>query len=648
MAQLRAKQIKLVAADDLLIGGANGNGTVLSKGTAGQVLKVLAGGALGYEKAAAADTTVSAIDGLTATDVQSALAELADLAGTGTQGVQDELDAVETAVGLNADGTFTAITGSTHTAVNEAASVKAAIVAVDAALAAAETAYAAADTALDGRLDTVETDLATAKTDIDTLESDLAAEVTRATGVEEGLQDELDALEATVGSATDGTPSFYANGNFIVQGAAEIPEDASDPENVIPAVPAVTPDNHRVAIGKLDAALKAEETARTTAVSALGSELDATQAGAGLAVTGAYEAETLYNSETAPSGVHYISGATTLKSADKLLDAAIKTVADQVAAIAGDSSLADEVNAIETAVGLNSDGTIAAFTGDYVVGKTTFKAAVEALDVQTKTNTDDIADLVTQIQGITNLDALVFKGVVDGTITAEDLATMEATAEEGDVYRIATAGAAVFADQAFDVNIGDFVAYIGTGLWVKFDNTDPAIEAAAGETALVVSGNSYAGFELSITKNDVTSANDAITLTGGTAAVFGDGLELTFNAGNVNFSDLAETGTPAADGFLRWNTAGTGIEYVSAASLKTLLGVTIHAEEESAGAATANAEVTLANAPVAGSVSVFINGVKLKKTGFSVTGSVVALVDSVNGYAADESDTISVSYSYAA
>ncbi|MNV56084.1 hypothetical protein D3C71_1483520 [compost metagenome] len=48
-------------------------------------------------------------------------------------------------------------------------------------------------------------------------------------------------------------------------------------------------------------------------------------------------------------------------------------------------------------------------------------------------------------------------------------------------------------------------------------------------------------------------------------------------------------------------------------------------------------------APV-GDVSVYFNGIKLLKTGFSVTGTTVALVDSVNGYAAEEGDVISVTY----
>ena len=56
MAQLRAKQIKLANANDLLIGGTGGNGTVLAAGADKTVLKVVAGG-LQYAMQVAEDVT---------------------------------------------------------------------------------------------------------------------------------------------------------------------------------------------------------------------------------------------------------------------------------------------------------------------------------------------------------------------------------------------------------------------------------------------------------------------------------------------------------------------------------------------------------------------------------------------------------------
>jgi hypothetical protein len=90
-------------------------------------------------------------------------------------------------------------------------------------------------------------------------------------------------------------------------------------------------DSLVTAVGKLDAQAKtnadniaAEVTARTNADSALQSELNTTQSGAGLNADGTF---------TAVGGANYISTATSLKNADQLLDAQLKSVADDVAAL---------------------------------------------------------------------------------------------------------------------------------------------------------------------------------------------------------------------------------------------------------------------------------------------------------------------------
>lgn len=69
-------------------------------------------------------------------------------------------------------------------------------------------------------------------------------------------------------------------------------------------------------------------------------ELGATNAGAGLETNGSYKA---------PEGSNYLSGATTLKGADTLLDAAIKVVSDKV-----DGIIAEEVN-VEAGAGISVD-----------------------------------------------------------------------------------------------------------------------------------------------------------------------------------------------------------------------------------------------------------------------------------------------------
>jgi len=77
--------------------------------------------------------------------------------------------------------------------------------------------------------------------------------------------------------------------------------------------------------GKLDARVSALEnnTTNATNISGLQSELDTTQQGAGLDLDGSYVADAARN---------YITGATSLKSADALLDSAVKAEADRATA----------------------------------------------------------------------------------------------------------------------------------------------------------------------------------------------------------------------------------------------------------------------------------------------------------------------------
>lgn len=86
----------------------------------------------------------------------------------------------------------------------------------------------------------------------------------------------------------------------------------------------------------------------------------------------------------ANSNTNYISGAISLNDADVKLDAAIKAL---------EGAAQTEIDAIETAVGLGTDGTHQTSTGNYTSAATTIEGEIVALDSQVKTNTDDIAAL---------------------------------------------------------------------------------------------------------------------------------------------------------------------------------------------------------------------------------------------------------------
>lgn len=102
-------------------------------------------------------------------------------------------------------------------------------------------------------------------------------------------------------------------------------------------------------------------------------EIDQIESSAGLGTDGTY---------SAPVGSNYLSGATTLKSADVLLDTQIKANADAISSAQSDlTALQAEVNAAELGAGLNTDGTYTAPSGTtYLGAATSLKNADVILD----------------------------------------------------------------------------------------------------------------------------------------------------------------------------------------------------------------------------------------------------------------------------
>ena len=671
MAQLRAKQIKLSQAGDLLVGGTGGNGTVLSLGNANQILKIVSGN-LTYVDNTASDIAFSAGGGIVSTTVQAAISEVASTAASNltsaiatevtnrdsaistavtaaTTTLQGEITTIETNVGLNGSGAFAPISGSTHTGVSSATSLIGAVTAIDTALTTEEAARAAAVTTLEGELTTTQAGAglnnggtytaptgtnylgsATSLKGADVLlDTAVKAEVTRATGVETGLQTELDTTQAGAGLGTDGTYTAPTGTNYLGSTTSLANADITLDTAIKAEV-----DRATAAEGVLTSAISSEASTRASADTALQTELDATQAGAGLGVSGTYSHETASN---------YINGATSLKNADFLLDAAIFTLSGEVASLGGTTvtALQTEVDAIESAIGLDASGNLVAFqTGGYVAGKTTYLAAVNALDTQAVTAAGEITTLQGQVSALSGLGALHFQGDLAGTATAGDLATAGAGGSApatGDVFRIITAGATDFAGTGIEVNVGDFVVKTATG-YVKFDNTDPTV--TAGDSTITVTGDAHAGYAIKVNTANIVSGDSAITVTGGVgAALVGTTIDLV--PGNINFETLGHVGTPVTGNYLQWN--GTSLAYKSAGDL----GITVRAEEDFDGTNTANFSFNTAHTP-SGPVAVFINGVKVANAGFTLSGTDVTLVDSVIGYSVEVGDTVSVSYSYLA
>lgn len=524
MAQLRAKQIKLSAVGDLLVGGANGNGVVLPAGGDKTVLKVVAGG-LQYAQQVAEDVAFSGA-GFTSTDVKGAVVEATTKAAT---------------------------------ALTEA--VAAEVLARDAAVKVADDRAKAAE---------------------GVLTTDLAAEVTRATGAEGVL------TTAVAGEVTRATAAEAALQSAI-DAIGDAGSDALDAE-IARAI---------AAEGVLTADLAAEVSRAGGAESALGGRIDGE-------VTRA-------TAEEARIAGLVTAEVTRAEAAELVLTNAIATeVTDRTAAVAG------EATARTAAIKVADDRALAAEAG-----------------------------LQASIDAITGLNALHFSGELAPTDT------LPASPKQGDVYRVATAGATDFLGTGLEVNVGDFIAYTGT-VWVKFDNTDPTF---TGDSNITVTGSAHAGFSLSLT--GIVSVAKGGT---GLSAAGADHSVLT-SAADGSLSYVQVSGLRTAAGVLVVDatsgklvaTAATvngdaALTYTTKGYVDTKInqaadqGNRVFNTEDFAQAATAaNAVVTLSEIP-AGAVSVFFNGVKLAKTGYTVNGRTVTLVDSAIGYGVDAGDTISTEY----
>jgi len=288
--------------------------------------------------------------------------------------IQSELDATQAGAGLNVDGTYTANASSNFIAA--ATSMKDADDKMDAqikvntdGLAAEVTNRTNADSTLQSNIDS---EAATRLANDNTLQSNIDAEETSRIAADAGIQSELDATQVGAGLGADG--SYTANGASNYISAATSMKDADD---------------------KLDAQVKvnadglaAEIVNRGNADSAIQSELDATQAGAGLEVDGSYVANGASN---------FISAATSMKDADNKMDAQIKVNTDGLAAEVtdrtnADSALQSELDQTQTGAGLGVGGIYSANgASNYVSSATSLKDADDKLDAQIKVNADAIA-----------------------------------------------------------------------------------------------------------------------------------------------------------------------------------------------------------------------------------------------------------------
>lgn len=303
------------------------------------------------------------------------------------------------------------------------------------------------------------------------------------------IQAELDLLELSLGNIINADGSFSATALDAL-----VAIDLSGATSLVDI------------LVKLDQAITdVDVTAQLVPIVA---EIDAIEAGAGLASDGTYVADATTN---------YLTAASSLKDADKKLDTQVKANADAIVAAqaaidalesGGVADLQAELDATQAGAGLGTDGAYVAPVGaNYISAATSLKDADSKLDAAIKTNTDGLAALTTVVDG--KEDALGFVPVnkagdsVNGNLTFGGTSTVKNLAvpvDTGDAVRkidLDNAVANIAKDYQADV-LGNEADYVDTAGRYIFGDGSKLTAGATGAVAgdIVVADNT--GLVLSV------------------------------------------------------------------------------------------------------------------------------------------------------
>ena len=244
----------------------------------------------------------------------------------------------------------------------------------------------------------------------------------------------------------------------------------------------------------LHAATKAYvDTASDT--SALQSELDATQAGAGLGSGGAY---------TANGSANYISSVTTLQAADNALDAQIKTNADAIASNDSDiSTLQSNVSSNDSDISsLQSDvSTAQSDISTLQSNVSSNDSDISTLQSNVSSNDTDISNLQTQagslasdgnsasFSGDISAANAVFSGnlTVSGTTTSVQTTNIDVSDSIMNLSKGAASGANASNDGGFIVERGSSESNVAF-IWDEGDDKFKVLSTSATAASSDISG----------------------------------------------------------------------------------------------------------------------------------------------------------------
>ncbi|PQB09062.1 hypothetical protein BST83_01595 [Polaribacter filamentus] len=455
---------------DAIVTNATSNTNIQSELDATQ-----AGAGLGTDGAYTADgstnylttvTSLTSADVALDTQIKTNTDAIATNATSNTS-IQTELDATQTGAGLGTDGAYTA-NGST----NYLTTV---------------TSLTSADVALDTQI----------KTNTDAIVTNAASNTS--------IQTELDATQTGAGLGTDG--AYTANGST----------------NYLTTVTSLTS-----ADVALDTQIKTNTDAIVTNATSntnIQSELDATQAGAGLGTDGAY---------TADGSTNYLTTVTSLTSADVALDTQIKTNTDAIATNAtSNTSIQTELDATQTGAGLAANGTyIADSSTNYISTVGSLADADAALDTQININTTSIITNATAI-AINTSDANGLQTELDATQTAAGLGTNGTYSANLSTNYIKTSTSLVDATEDLDTQIKtntDAIATTNTSIQTELDATQTGAGLAANGIYTANTATNYISTSISLV--DATEDLD-IQIKTNTDAIATNAGAITTNTSNT-------------------------------------------------------------------------------------------------------------------